>query len=390
MIPRAIDIAGLCRPGKTLLVMGPRRSGKTTLLKQYLETADLPSVYYDGGNLSVQAQFSVNDIAHLRKSIEGFAVVALDEAQDIPHIGMSLKIINDHSPETIVIATGSSSFDLRGQVGEPLVGRKTTCVLYPLAAWELLGADASMPASVVWRELLPNLLRFGMYPDSVLANSDHEREEFLRELVDSLLLRDILMYQEIKGSGLLLQLLVLLAHQIGQEVSLSELGSSLGIRRETVARYLDLLEKGFVIFRLGGFSRNLRSEVTKKAKYFFYDIGVRNAVINNFNQLEIRNDVGQLWENFAIVERMKARAYKPIFANQYFWRTWKQSEIDLVEERGGAHYAYEMKLNPGKRNPGNTVRAPKEWAESYGDVSTFKVITPDNFLEFADYREQDE
>jgi predicted AAA+ superfamily ATPase len=378
MIERILNIENLSRPGKTLLLLGPRRSGKTTLLKQFLSSTARRTVFYDGGNLSVQQQFSINEYTHLKAAFEGYDVLAIDEAQNIPGIGMSLKLINDASPSTIVIATGSSSLDMRGQVGEPLVGRKRTEILYPFSLEELFRSSHERPLSLSWKEAYPNLLRFGMYPSSVLASNNQERAAFLRELIDSLLLRDILMYQEVKGAHLLLQLLTLLAYQIGSEVSLTELGASLGIRKETVARYLDLFEKSFIIFRLGGLSRKLRSEVTRKAKYYFCDLGVRNAIINNFSPLETRNDGGLLWENFAIVERLKARSYRSLFANQYFWRTWERSEIDLVEERDGSYFAYEMKLNPRK------VRgAPRQWVETYGSNAPWQIITPDNILDFV-------
>jgi len=217
-----------------------------------------------------------------------------------------------------------------------------------------------------------------MYPDVITAKSNDKKAEFLRELVDSYLLKDILAYQDVKGSRLLLQILILLAYQVGNEVSLTEIGSSLHIDKNTVSRYLDLLEKSYIIFRLGGFSRNLRNEVTKTAKYYFYDIGVRNAVINNFNPLEVRDDIGKLWENFMIVERLKVRNYNKIYANQYFWRTWKQQEIDLIEEREGKLFGFEMKWKNKK------ITAPKEWLESYPDSAKFQVVSPDNALDFLD------
>jgi hypothetical protein len=214
-----------------------------------------------------------------------------------------------------------------------------------------------------------------MYPNAITAASD-QKADFLRDLVDSYLLRDILTYQEVKGSRVLLELLVLLAYQVGNEVSHQELGTQLNIDKKTVARYLDLLEKSYIIFRLGGFSRNLRSEVTKNAMYYFYDVGVRNAVINNFNPLEIRDDVGKLWENFILVERLKMRAYNKIYANQYFWRTWKQSEIDLIEERDGKLFGYEFKWKD------KAIKAPKEWLEAYPDKAEWHLVHPDNALEF--------
>jgi predicted AAA+ superfamily ATPase len=215
---------------------------------------------------------------------------------------------------------------------------------------------------------------------SYTATDNEARIDFLHDLVDSYLLRDILTYQEVKGSRVLLQLLVLLAYQVGNEVSLTELGSSLGMDKNTVARYLDLLEKSYIIFRLGGFSRNLRSEVTKTAKYYFYDMGVRNAVINNFNPLEIRNDIGKLWENFMIVERLKMRTYTKLYANQYFWRTWKQNEIDLIEERAGKLFGYEMKWKE------KNVSAPKEWQEAYANDAEWQVVNPTNALAFLDIK----
>jgi predicted AAA+ superfamily ATPase len=380
MIQRAINIQDLCLPGKTLLIMGPRRSGKTTLLQEFLRTSSQTSILFDGNNLSTQHLFSRNEFSELQPAFAGYDILAIDEAQNIANIGMSLKIINDQSPQTSVIATGSSSFDLRNQVGEPLVGRKNTHVLYPFAIPEILRADSAVSASVQWARSQESFLRYGLYPDVVTATTNKEREHFLRELIDSLLLRDILMYQDVKGSDVLVQLLLLLSYQIGNEMSLTELGSNLGIRKETVARYLDLLEKSYIIFRLKGLSRNMRSEVTRKAKYYFYDVGVRNALINNFNPLAKRNDQGALWENFALVERLKMRSYRPLYANQYFWRTWNKNEIDLIEERDGSYFAYEMKSKPGQ-----TARVPAEWVQAYGPHTHFQTITPDNFLDFVSW-----
>ncbi len=373
-IPRYLSIADELEPGKTLILFGPRRVGKTTLLNDFITNTKEKVVVYRGDELSTQHAFEVADSTLLKPHIGSAKILAIDEAQAIPRIGQSLKIINDTMPDVSVIVTGSSSFELAGQVGEPLTGRKTTRYLFPLALIELL-AHESVPARS-FQEKLPSYLVYGMYPDVITAEDDQTRADFLRELVDSYLLRDILTYQEVKGSRVLLQLLVLLAYQIGNEVSLQELGSLLNIDKNTVARYLDLLEKSYIIFRLGGFSRNLRSEVTKTAKYYFYDMGVRNTVINNFNSLEIRNDIGQLWENFMIVERLKMRTYTKLYANQYFWRTWKQNEVDLVEERNGKLFGYELKWKD------KTTTAPKEWFETYGSEAEWGVIHPNNALQF--------
>ncbi len=373
-IPRYLSIIDELKTGKTLILFGPRRVGKTTLLNDFIATTKENVIVYRGDELSTKHAFEVADSALLKPHIGSAKILAIDEAQAIPGIGQSLKIINDTMPDVSVIVTGSSSFELAGQVGEPLTGRKATRYLFPIALTELLAND-SVPARS-FQSKLPSYLVYGMYPDVITAEDDQTRAGFLRELVDSYLLRDILTYQEVKGSRVLLQLLVLLAYQVGDEVSHQELGSSLNIDKNTAARYLDLLEKSYIIFRLGGFSRNLRSEVTKTAKYYFYDVGVRNAVINNFNSLEIRDDIGKLWENFMVVERLKFRTYTKLYANQYFWRTWKQNEVDLVEERSGKLFGYELKWKD------KTTTAPKEWFETYGNEAEWEVIHPNNALQF--------
>ena len=375
-INRYLDITKELEAGKTLVIFGPRRVGKTTLLDDFIATSKDKIAVYRGDEISTQHAFEIADRTLLEPHIGSSTILAIDEAQAIPGIGQSLKIINDTMPNVSVIVTGSSSFELAGQVGEPLTGRKTTRYLFPLSLQELL-ANESVPTQI-FKNKLPSYLVYGMYPNAIIAKDDSRRADFLRELVDSYLLRDILRYQEVKGSRILLQLLVLLAYQIGGEVSHQELGSSLNIDKNTVARYLDLLEKSYIIFRLGGFSRNLRNEVTKTAKYYFYDVGVRNAVINNFNPLEIRDDIGQLWENFILVERLKMRTYNRIYANQYFWRTWKKNEIDLVEERDGKLFGYEFKWKD------KTTSAPKEWFEAYADQAEWQVVNPNNALDFLD------
>ncbi len=367
-IQRYLDMGSELTPGKTLVVLGPRRVGKTTLLREFLGETHKKTLLYSGDEVSTQQAFEVPDSARLRSLLGNAEVLAIDEAQAIPHIGQTLKIINDHFPDVAVVVTGSSAFELAGQVGEPLTGRKTTRYLYPVAVTEILhNAIAPEHDLVQW---LPEWLVYGMYPNALTAESRAHKAEFLRELIDSYLLRDILAYQEVKGSSVLMQLLVLLAHQVGSEVSHTELGRSLNIDKNTVARYLDLLEKSYIIFRLGGFSRNLRSEVTRMPKYYFYDVGVRNAVIGNFNQLSLRDDVGRLWENFMMTERMKMRTYNRIYANQYFWRTWKQNEIDLIEERDGQLYGYEIKWRD------KHVAPPAEWLEAYPGKTQWQTVTP--------------
>lgn len=383
MIERTISLAENVKKGRTLVLYGARRTGKTTLIEKYiLEEKDSKKIIkFNGDNLSVQNNFSINDIANLSKYTDGFDVLIIDEAQNIKNIGKSLKILNDERKELAVIVSGSSSFELKGQIGEPLVGRKATLLLYPLSVGEVVNspeiasARGNLPAALIWEQMLEQFMIYGFYPDSVMADNDAARGQFLLELVDSLLLKDILTFQEVKGSDLLLKLLRLLAFQIGSEVSMEELGNTLGISKNTVVRYLDLLEQAFVIFRLDGFSRNLRSEINKKSKYYFYDIGIRNAVINNFNSLDMRDDAGKLWENLVVVERKKVLDYATDRRNLYFWRTWERQELDLVEEKDGKLLAYEIKWNTKK-----TVGLPSQWVAEYGNTP-FSVIHPDDFFE---------
>jgi len=277
----------------------------------------------------------------------------------------------DQFPEIQIIATGSSSFELSGQIGEPLTGRKITLTLYPVSQIELnnLYNDYELKSQ------LEEYLIYGSYPEVVVSDTLEEKKRILNEIVGSYLLKDVLELEKVKGSKILLDLLRLLAFQIGNEVSLSELGRQVGLDYKTIARYLDLFEKSFVIYNLRGFSRNLRKEITQKSKYYFLDNGVRNAIIANFNPLELRDDIGKLWENFIISERLKKQSYKSVYANNYFWRTWEQKEIDFIEERGGKLYAYEIKWS------GKMVSPPQDWRAAYPD-SAFKVISPDNYLEF--------
>ncbi|MCX8012733.1 MAG: ATP-binding protein [Rectinema sp.] len=296
----------------------------------------------------------------------------MDEAQNIPNIDMGLKILVDNIPGIRVIATGSSSFELAGQTGEPLTGRKPTITLFPMAQMELL----SLWNRFELREKLSDFLIFGSYPEVLTAKTREEGIEVLTELAHSYLLKDILALDRIKSSRTLLDLLKLLAFQIGNEVSVNELATTLGIDAKTVKRYLDLLEKSFVIVRLGGFSRNLRQEIANKAKYYFLDNGIRNAIIANFNAMDLRSDHGQLWVNFILMERRKYRSYRSINAAMYFWRTYQRKEIDLIEERDGRLFAYECKWSEKKK-----ARLPAAWAAAYPDAA-FQIINPENYQEF--------
>lgn len=359
------------KPGKVVVIYGARRTGKTTLLREFLKEESEPYLLVSGEDITVQSYLSSQSIEKLQAFVGKSRLLVVDEAQKVQNIGLNLKLIVDHIPAIRIIATGSSSFDLARAVGEPLTGRKTTLKQYPLAQLEI-GAIEPRHETVA---RLESRLIYGSYPEVVLLEDNRERELYLKEIVASYLYKDILELEGIRQSAKIGRLLQLLAFQIGKEVSYTELGTSLGMSKNTVDHYLDLLEKAFVIQRLGGFSRNLRSEITKNSRYYFVDNGVRNALINNFNPLELRNDVGELWESYLVVERLKRQEYLQEPANNYFWRTYAKQELDLVEERAGRLYGYEMKW--GKATP----RPPKEWAAAYPEAD-WQLINRDNYLEF--------
>lgn len=375
-IPRTYsDIKRFLQPNKVLALFGPRRVGKTTLITDFLATYNEKYRLESGDDIRAREIFGSEDLTLLKEYTRGYGLIVIDEAQRIPKIGWGLKLLVDHIPGIRVIATGSSSFELAGQIGEPLTGRKHTMTLFPVSQLELLKHHNGNRHDI--SRLLSERLVFGSYPEIVIAKNNEERRNILEEIVGSYLLKDILELDRIRNTKTLSDLLRLIALQIGNEVSLNELASALGIDKKTVARYLDLLEKSFVLYNLRGYSRNLRKEVTKKSKYYFYDTGIRNAVISNFNDLYRRDDVGALWENFMIIERVKTRAYKNISANDYFWRTWDKQEIDLVEERGGKLFGYEFKWQKHK------VREPRAWRETYPTAS-YEVITAENYLDILE------
>lgn len=373
MIPRSIDVAALAVPGKAAILYGPRRAGKTTLLSTYLQSCGLRYRLETGDNIRIHHLLGSADVQEILAFAEGYEIVAIDEAQQIAGIGMGLKILVDHRPDLRVIATGSSSFDLAGAVGEPLTGRKRTVTLYPVSQMELRATMNDYDL----RERLPDYLIYGSYPEVVTASSRRERLELLEELATSYLLKDLLSHERVRASRPMLDLLKLVAFQVGSEVSLNELATQVRLDVKTVGRYLDILEKGFVIVRVGGFSRNLRNEVTSKAKYYFLDNGVRNAVIGHYNSLDSRNDIGALWENFMVSERLKKRAYSGMYGSFYFWRTYAGQEIDYLEERDGSLSGFEFKWTENRR-----AAPPKSWREAYPEASWHKV-TRENYLDFV-------
>lgn len=366
------DLSKYLKPNEVLIIYGPRRVGKTILLEKFLSKTALKYKLENGGDLAVHEVFVSQRKEMFQRYTEGYDLIVIDEAQYIPNIGKGLKLLVDSIPGIKIIATGSASFDLSNKVGEPLTGRSTTLLLYPVAQLELTAQFNKYELSQKKEEYLI----FGSYPKVLTTLSLGGKAKILNSLVNSYLLKDILALEDVKGSKILLDLLRLLAFQMGNEVSLSELAKNLPIDPKTVARYLDLLEKSFVLINLRGYSRNLRKEISSKSKYYFYDNGIRNAVISNFNPLNLRDDIGKLWENFLVTERIKKQEYKKIYSNNFFWRTWDQKEIDWIEEREGKLFAYEFKYHKKAKS-----KKPKEFLENYPG-SEYQIIDSDNYLDF--------
>lgn len=333
----------LIQPGKVLILYGPRRVGKTTLIKKFLEK-EANALFVTGEDIFIQRHLSTSSIDQLEAFIGEHTLLVIDEAQHIPNIGQNLKLIVDHLPHVRVVATGSSTFDLAKEVGEPLTGRKYTLRLYPLSQIELNQVE-----NTAKREAhLESRLIYGSYPEVITTKGDSTKREYLQELVSSYLLKDILAFKGVKKS-----------------------------KKLTVERYLDLFEQVFVIYNLRGFSRNLRKEVTRTSKYYFCDTGIRNALINNFNSLTRREDSGALWENYLVMERLKKQEYTRLWSHNYFWRTYDQKEIDWVEEREGLLFGYEFKWNH------THVAPPKLWQETYPNAS-FECINQSNYMSFIE------
>lgn len=370
--PRIYDnLEKYLEPGRVLVIYGPRRVGKTTILKSYLAKTTLKYLLETGDNIKFAELLGSGRLDDIKKYVQGYDLVALDEVQLIPNIGQGLKILADYVPNLKIIATGSSSFDIADKVGEPLTGRKNTLTLYPLSFLEL--SQKFTPLELARQ--LNDFLVLGMYPEVLTTENRTDKIRKLEEISNSYLFKDILALDGLRKSKVVVDLVKLLAFQVGSEVSINELAITLAISGKTVEKYLDLLEKSFVIKRVGALSRNLRDEVKSKSKYYFLDNGIRNAVISQFNDLTDRNDIGQLWENFVFAERLKTREYKKIYANVYFWRTYDGKEVDLVEEYGGKLHGVEFKWKDEHVHPAD------EFVRAYPD-SEVKVINRDNFADF--------
>jgi predicted AAA+ superfamily ATPase len=360
------------KPNKVIVLLGARRIGKTIFLNNLIEKVNEPYLLLNGEDGTAAQLLAKRSIASYKVLLENTKLLVIDEAQKVPQIGQILKLIVDEIKGIKIIVTGSSTYDLNNQLGEPLTGRKITFNLYPLAQMEFSKRENLIQT----RENLEDRLIFGSYPELLQCSTSAEKTDYLRELVNAYLLKDILAYEGIRNSSKLLDLLRLLAFQIGKEISYHEIGTQLGMSKNTVERYMDLLSKVFVIYKLQAFSRNLRKEISKSSKWYFYDNGIRNTLIANHNPLHLRNDVGELWENYLITERMKYQSYTGLLVNNYFWRTYQQQEVDWIEERGGKLHAFEIKWNEKKK-----AKVPSGWKEGYPDAS-FKVIDPDSYLEW--------
>lgn len=358
---------------KGVVIYGPRQAGKTTLVNDLLAKRSWKTLVLNGDRRGDWWDIITSrELPKIKLLLYGYQVLFIDEAQRIPEIGLSLKIILDEFPSLKVIVTGSSSLDLASKISEPLTGRIFTHKLYPISFAEL----NKILTPFTLQENLEERMIFGSFPEVFSLQGAFAKTEYLVNLTDNYLYKDLLEFSGIRNSNKIRDLLKLLAFQIGSQVSLSELGNSLDLSRNTVDRYIDLLEKSYVIFRLSGFSRNLRKEVSKMDKIYFYDTGVRNTIIGNLNFLNNRDDAGKLWENFLMIERIKRQKYAHKLYSYYYWRLSSGAEIDLVEEEGGQLHGFEFKYTKKIKRP------PKSWLASY-PTATFKSINKDNYLDFV-------
>lgn len=365
------------QPNKVVVILGARRVGKTELIKHLLSDIDEKTMILNGEDQDVHLALQDRSIRNYKQFLGNTKLLVIDEAQAIPEIGLKLKLMVDSIEGLKVLVTGSSVFDLDNQLGEPLVGRSYTFKLFPLSQMELAARENYMDT----KGNLNNRLIYGAYPELVHITSNNRKESYLKEQINSYLLKDILAFEGVRKQAKIVSLLRLIAFRIGSEISMESIGKDLDLNKSTVERYLDLLSKVFIIYNVRGFSRNLDNEITKKSKWYFYDNGVRNALINNFNPMELRDDQGKLWENYIISERLKFQEYSKLNTANFFWRTHTQQEIDWVEDRGGHLYAYEFKWGSNKKS-----KIPALWGKAYPDAS-FEIINPSNYLQFITHQE---
>jgi uncharacterized protein len=374
MIKRVIHdrIIQRLKPNKVLMLYGARRVGKTVLIKEIIKEFQGKCLFLNGEDYDTKALLGERSIANYSGLLRGIDLLVIDEAQNIPEIGQKIKLIVDEIPGIKVLASGSSSFDLHNQTGEPLVGRSITFQLFPFSQAEFNYCENKLET----RQNLETRLIYGSYPEPAFLKSYDEKREYLQELVNSYLLKDILSIDGLRNSGKMKDLLRLIAFQIGTEVSFDELGRQLGMNKGTVEKYLDLLSKVFVIFRLKGFSRNLRKEISKAAKWYFVDNGIRNAIIGNFSPLAVRHDTGFLWENYLLSERIKLNSNGGFNKEHYFWRTYDGQEIDLIETSSDNISAYECKWGE------SSGKVPGAFSNAYPDAD-YQIINRLNYLNFV-------
>jgi len=355
--------------GKAVIILGARQVGKTTLLNQFQREYTQKILLLDGDEPDIRSRLTNPTSTALKQLIGEYKMVLIDEAQRIENIGITLKLITDKLPDVQLIVTGSSSLDLANQINEPLTGRKFEYLMFPMSIKEMLDYHGIIEE----KRSLETRLIFGMYPD-IITHPGNEKE-LLKQLTNSYLFKDILTYKEVRKPEMVERLLVALALQVSSEVAYHEIGQTIGVDPVTVEKYIQILEKSFVVFRLSSYSRNLRNELKKSRKIYFYDNGIRNAIISNFSPMALRDDIGKLWENFLMSERQKQNHYRTYYANIYFWRTAQQQEIDYIEEHDGQLSAFEFKWNPKKKH------FPATFLKAY-PKATASVIHPNNYLEW--------
>ena len=357
--------------GKAIIVFGPRQVGRSTLLNLIKESVTEKSVFLDCDSLEIKKMLEGSNVNNLKRIITKDSTVFIDEAQRVKNIGLTLKIIIDQIKPKKLYVSGSSAFNLSNEINEPLTGRKLEYHLFPFSLKELVDHYGFLEES----QNIEYRMIFGMYPD--IINNPGNETELLKNLTDSYLFKDIFTFQDMRKPEMLQDLLEALAHHIGSEVSFNELAQITGSNPHTVQKYIGMLERAFVVFRLRSFNRNARNEIKKGIKIYFYDNGVRNAIIGNYNQLSKRTDVGALWENFVVSERMKYLSYNKKYAKRYFWRTTQQQEIDYIEELNGQLSAFEIKWHTMRK-----VKFPKTFTNKYPDAD-LNIINPENIWDFV-------
>jgi hypothetical protein len=372
-LDRSIEtrILNKLQPNKAIILLGARRVGKTELLKKLIKNVNEEVMFLNGDDVEVHNLLETRSTNNYIRLLGNCRFLIIDEAQEIPHIGKKMKLMVDTIDGLKIIASGSSAFELNNQIGEPLVGRMYSFELFPLSQIEFSTVENRLQT----KSNLEERLIYGGYPELIHLKSNSEKEDYLKEMVHSYLLKDVLTFEGIKKRDTILNLLQKLAYRSGSEISLDALGRELQISKNTVEKYLDLFKKIFIVYDLRGFSRNRDNEITKMRKWYFVDNGIRNALISNFRPLNMREDVGRLWENYLQAERMKKNQYQNINSDGYFWRTHTQQEIDRIEVLDEKIQAFEYKWAKGK------TKTPTQFASAYSDAD-FSVITPQNYLDY--------